>query len=66
MKTYTLDQIMSAIDTHANKVIEQIHNQDTLNAVSAVDITSQSLQVAKVQQGLDNIKKSVTNILEEL
>ena len=60
---YTLEQIMSAIDSHAEKVIEQIEKQETLGAGDVADVTSKTLQISKVKQRLENIKLSITREL---
>ena len=58
-----IDSVYKAIDNHADKIVEQIEKQETLNAGDAVDLTSKALQISKVRQGLENIKLSIKQYL---
>lgn len=62
MKTYTLEQIEKAIDSHSEKIIEHI-NKSELGAGEAIDLTSKLIQISKIKEGAVSLKLSIRNEL---
>ena len=58
-KTYTWEEIENAIDSHKNKIIENINKQEGLGVSDAVDLTSRVIQIGKVDQANEALKNSI-------
>ena len=66
MKTYTWEEIEKAINSHKNKIIKTINQQESLGVSDAVDITSKAIQIAKVEQASEALKNSIKNELLQI
>ena len=63
MKTYSWEQIEKAIDSHKEKIIEQINKQESLGISEAVDLTSKLIQIGKIEQANNALKDSIKKFL---